>query len=127
MPDRQGRLEGKVAIITGAGSSGPGVGNGKAAAVLFAREGAKVLLADSVKARAEERAYRIQRQIHEIRPPGIPLRAARRESHFREEYPAPPPIQAPRTAPHHLRRQKYPEKLFRVPGPREGSTPLPGW
>ena len=30
-----GRLEGKVAIVTGAGSRGPGVGNGKAAAVLF--------------------------------------------------------------------------------------------
>ena len=33
------RLQDKVAIITGAGSSGPGVGNGKAAALLFAREG----------------------------------------------------------------------------------------
>ena len=37
------RLEGKVAIVTGAGSSGPGVGTGKATAILFAREGAKVL------------------------------------------------------------------------------------
>ncbi len=53
-PDRKGRLVGKVAIVTGAGSSGPGIGNGKAAAVLFAREGAKVLLADQVLARAEE-------------------------------------------------------------------------
>ena len=62
MPDRQGRLEGKVAIITGAGSSGPGVGNGKAAAVLFAREGAKVLLADAVQARAEETLAMINEQ-----------------------------------------------------------------
>ena len=54
MPDRKGRLEGKVAIVTGAGSSGPGVGNGKAAAVLFAREGARVLLVDAVLERAEE-------------------------------------------------------------------------
>ena len=54
MPERSPRLEGKVAIVTGAGSSGPGVGNGKAAAVLFAREGAKVMLADAVLARAEE-------------------------------------------------------------------------
>ena len=54
MVERKGRLEGKVAIITGAGSSGPGVGNGKAAAVLFAREGAKVLLVDAVAERAEE-------------------------------------------------------------------------
>ena len=43
-----------VAIVTGAGSRGPGVGNGKAAAVLFAREGAKVVLVDAVLARAEE-------------------------------------------------------------------------
>ncbi len=54
MPERRPRLEGKVAIVTGAGSSGPGVGNGRATAVLFAREGAKVLLVDSVLQRAEE-------------------------------------------------------------------------
>ena len=48
------RLEGKVAIVTGAGSSGPGVGTGKAAAVLFAREGAKVLLVDKSIRQAEE-------------------------------------------------------------------------
>ena len=41
-----GRLEGKVAVITGAGSVGPGWGNGRAAAVLFAREGAKVFAVD---------------------------------------------------------------------------------
>ncbi|MGA2286511.1 MAG: SDR family oxidoreductase, partial [Dehalococcoidia bacterium] len=40
------RLEGKVAIVTGAGSVGPGMGNGKATAILFAREGAKVVCAD---------------------------------------------------------------------------------
>ena len=54
MAEGRGRLEGKVAIVTGAGSSGPGVGNGKATAILFAREGAKVLLADNVEARARE-------------------------------------------------------------------------
>jgi NAD(P)-dependent dehydrogenase (short-subunit alcohol dehydrogenase family) len=48
------RLKGMVAIVTGAGSRGPGVGNGKAAAVLFAREGARVCLVDAVLARAEE-------------------------------------------------------------------------
>ncbi|HLG10411.1 MAG TPA: glucose 1-dehydrogenase [Dehalococcoidia bacterium] len=48
------RLAGMVAIVTGAGSRGPGVGNGKAAAVLFAREGAEVDLVDAVLARAEE-------------------------------------------------------------------------
>jgi NAD(P)-dependent dehydrogenase (short-subunit alcohol dehydrogenase family) len=40
------RLDGKVAVITGAGSVGPGWGNGRAAAVLFAREGAKVFAVD---------------------------------------------------------------------------------
>ena len=52
--ERAARLAGKVAIVTGAGSSGPGVGNGRAAATLFAREGARVLLADVSLARAEE-------------------------------------------------------------------------
>ncbi|MGP4014685.1 SDR family NAD(P)-dependent oxidoreductase [Saccharopolyspora sp. 5N708] len=41
-----GRLAGKVAIVTGAGSAGPGWGNGRATAVVFAREGAKVLVVD---------------------------------------------------------------------------------
>ncbi len=48
------RLRGKVAIVTGAGSRGPGLGNGKAAAILFAREGARVLCVDQELARAEE-------------------------------------------------------------------------
>ena len=48
------RLVGKVAVVTGAGSRGPGVGNGKAAAILFAREGARVLCVDNVIERAEE-------------------------------------------------------------------------
>lgn len=41
-----GRLDGKVALITGAGSVGPGWGNGRAIAVLFAREGARVVALD---------------------------------------------------------------------------------
>jgi NAD(P)-dependent dehydrogenase (short-subunit alcohol dehydrogenase family) len=51
-----GRLAGKVAIVTGAGSRGPGLGTGKAAAILFAREGARVLCVDLAKERAEETA-----------------------------------------------------------------------
>ena len=48
------RLAGKVAIVTGAGSRGPGTGNGKAAATLFAREGARVLCVDLEVDRARE-------------------------------------------------------------------------
>src|SRR5919199_2459552 len=54
-----GRLAGKVAIVTGAGSRGEGIGNGKAAATLFAREGANVLCVDLVAPRAEETAAQI--------------------------------------------------------------------
>ena len=49
-----GRLEGKVAIVTGAGSAGPGLGNGKATALRFAQEGARVFAVDrSTEAVAE--------------------------------------------------------------------------
>jgi NAD(P)-dependent dehydrogenase (short-subunit alcohol dehydrogenase family) len=48
------RLKDKVAIVTGAGSVGPGWGNGKATAVLFAREGASVLGVDISLAAVEE-------------------------------------------------------------------------
>lgn len=41
-----GRLDGKIAIVAGAGSSAPGYSIGKATAVLFAREGAKVFAVD---------------------------------------------------------------------------------
>ena len=41
-----GRLEGKIAIITGAGCVGPGWGNGRAACVRFAQEGAKIFAVD---------------------------------------------------------------------------------
>ncbi|MFD5225986.1 SDR family NAD(P)-dependent oxidoreductase [Microbacterium sp. NPDC058342] len=42
----QGRLDGKVAIVTGAGSQTEGIGNGRAAAILFARHGARVVVND---------------------------------------------------------------------------------
>lgn len=52
-----GRLKGKVAFITGIGSSGPGWGTGKAIAVMFAKEGAKVFGLDiSAAAAAETKA-----------------------------------------------------------------------
>jgi NAD(P)-dependent dehydrogenase (short-subunit alcohol dehydrogenase family) len=50
------RLKSKVALVVGAGSIGPGWGNGKAAAVAFAREGARVFCADINQAAAEETA-----------------------------------------------------------------------
>ncbi|MBJ3777419.1 SDR family NAD(P)-dependent oxidoreductase [Acuticoccus mangrovi] len=51
MPER---LSGKRVVVFGAGSVGPGWGNGKAAAVVFAREGAKVVAVDVNEAAAKE-------------------------------------------------------------------------
>ena len=48
------RLKGKTAVVVGAGSIGPGWGNGKATAVTFAREGAQVFCVDRNGAAAEE-------------------------------------------------------------------------
>ncbi len=48
------RLKDKVALVTGAGSIGPGWGNGKATAVQFAREGARVFAVDVRKDAVEE-------------------------------------------------------------------------
>jgi NAD(P)-dependent dehydrogenase (short-subunit alcohol dehydrogenase family) len=50
------RLKGKTALVVGAGSIGPGWGNGKATAVTFAREGARVFCVDRNVAAAEETA-----------------------------------------------------------------------
>src|SRR5438309_1898042 len=48
------RLKGKTAMVVGAGSIGPGWGNGKATAVTFAREGAQVFCVDRNGHAAEE-------------------------------------------------------------------------
>src|SRR6202035_3261310 len=48
------RLKGKTAVVVGAGSIGPGWGNGKATAVTFAREGAQVFCVDRNGAAAAE-------------------------------------------------------------------------
>jgi NAD(P)-dependent dehydrogenase (short-subunit alcohol dehydrogenase family) len=50
------RLKGKTALVVGAGSIGPGWGNGKATAVTFAREGAQVFCVDRNPAAAQETA-----------------------------------------------------------------------
>src|SRR5260370_25562604 len=54
-----GRLKGKVAMVTGAAPRGEGVGNGMATAIMFAREGAKVVLVN----RSAERADKLAKQI----------------------------------------------------------------
>jgi NAD(P)-dependent dehydrogenase (short-subunit alcohol dehydrogenase family) len=63
MKQRAGRVEGKVAIVTGAGSTpGPGVGTGKAISIALAREGAKLLLVDLHPERAEETKAMIEEE-----------------------------------------------------------------
>lgn len=44
--DTEFGLRGKVAVVTGGGAAGDGIGNGRAAAMLLARAGAKVLVID---------------------------------------------------------------------------------
>ena len=53
-------LEDKVAIVTGGGSRGEGIGNGRAAAILLARAGASVVVADSALDAAEVTATQIR-------------------------------------------------------------------
>jgi NAD(P)-dependent dehydrogenase (short-subunit alcohol dehydrogenase family) len=57
------RLEGKTAIIIGAGQSpGEGIGNGRATALRFAQEGARVMAVDRDLASAEETAAMIRKE-----------------------------------------------------------------
>jgi NAD(P)-dependent dehydrogenase (short-subunit alcohol dehydrogenase family) len=56
-----GRLKGKVAVVTGAAPRGEGVGNGMATAILFAKEGARVVLVN----RSAERAEKLAKQIRD--------------------------------------------------------------
>jgi NAD(P)-dependent dehydrogenase (short-subunit alcohol dehydrogenase family) len=62
------RLEGKVAIITGAGCVGPGWGNGRAAAVIFAQEGAKVFAVDKNAASMDETLERVHAAAGTVEP-----------------------------------------------------------
>jgi NAD(P)-dependent dehydrogenase (short-subunit alcohol dehydrogenase family) len=45
-PEDDAGLAGKVALISGGGATGDGIGNGRAAAILLARAGVKILVAD---------------------------------------------------------------------------------
>ena len=51
-----------MAIVTGAGSQTSGIGNGRAAAILFAREGARVLIVDQNRSAAEETLEAIRKE-----------------------------------------------------------------
>jgi len=66
LSDNRLRLKDKVAIVTGAGCVGAGWGNGRATAVRFVEEGAKVFAVDrdaaALKARALERIAELERE-----------------------------------------------------------------
>src|SRR5262250_3739008 len=59
MPEDWG-LEGKVAIVTGGGAAGTGIGNGRAAAILLARAGTKVIVVDKAIDLAEQTVSMIE-------------------------------------------------------------------
>src|SRR5262245_65830107 len=61
-----GRLEGRIAIVTGAGCVGPGWGNGRATAVRFAEEGAKIFAVDRNPESVDETIERVKRVGGEI-------------------------------------------------------------
>ena len=63
------RLENKIAIVIGAGQTpGDTIGNGRAISVLFAREGAKVILVDKSLEAAEETQKQIKQEKGESHP-----------------------------------------------------------
>ena len=64
----KGRLEGKVAIVTGAGAVGPGWGNGRAMAVRFAEEGARVFAVDKDAGSMEETLTRVREVGGDVTP-----------------------------------------------------------
>jgi len=70
VPDDWG-LAGKVAIVTGGGAAGDGIGNGRAAAILLAKAGARVVVVDRDKALAG----RTVEMIREVKGEAIALEA----------------------------------------------------
>lgn len=63
LPPRPARnLSGKVAIVTGAGAAGYGLGNGRAIALLLAEDGAAVICVDRDEALAQRTVEMIQEQ-----------------------------------------------------------------
>jgi NAD(P)-dependent dehydrogenase (short-subunit alcohol dehydrogenase family) len=59
IPDNLG-LTGKVAVVTGGGAAGDGIGNGRAACILLARAGAHVVVVDLDRALAERTVSMIE-------------------------------------------------------------------
>lgn len=55
-----GRLQDRIAVVTGAGSVGPGWGNGRATAVRFAEEGARIFAVDHNLDRVAETVERVE-------------------------------------------------------------------
>ena len=55
-------LAGRVALVTGAGSVGPGWGNGRATATLLARRGASIFAVDLDRSAAERTAEIIREE-----------------------------------------------------------------
>lgn len=56
------RFDGQVAIVTGGGSRADGIGNGRAAAILLARRGARVLVLDTDERAAQATADHIAQE-----------------------------------------------------------------
>lgn len=61
----KGRVAGRVALVFGGGSAGPGWGNGKAAAMVYAREGARVAVVDVREEAAQETCEQIRAEGYE--------------------------------------------------------------
>jgi NAD(P)-dependent dehydrogenase (short-subunit alcohol dehydrogenase family) len=61
LPDRS--LQGKVAIVTGAGSVGEGIGNGRATSVLLAQDGCNVICVDLQPELAEKTVDIIKKEV----------------------------------------------------------------
>src|SRR5215471_5462352 len=73
-PEDDAGLAGKVALITGGGAAGDGIGNGRAAAILLARAGSKVLVVDRELKLAERTVELISTEggAGALRPPRFP-------------------------------------------------------
>lgn len=61
-PNEEWGLTGKVAIVTGGGAAGDGIGNGRAASILLARAGANVLVVDRDLTLAERTVTMIEQE-----------------------------------------------------------------